>query len=358
MRTYMKQKIALSLVLMMSAWTVVTPAFAEEALQLSKLESKPVMSESSFADNWHVGTNDLALATAVAAGTPVIDPAVTMAMPQPTHMLSPQVQPQMQAPVAPAVDEPAQKTSDDALAPVPTQDEIAAPQLLKEEEPTMKTQEKTIAEPAEEVAAEPIVQQASEPVITQAPEKEATEPVAEKKDEPALSPWKSGAVSSPSIEDGAAVLHQVSGEVEVYNNARRRWIKGREGMVLRAGDRVMTKDNAFAIVWFDSKGRNSARLEKNSELVFKDMEPTTAYLNIGHILVKLDELAPGTTFKVGTNEAVTGVFGTVFEVVRYSQDETMVIGHEGTVRVFPVKAKDRRVEMRSRSWWGSHRMIR
>jgi len=152
------------------------------------------------------------------------------------------------------------------------------------------------------------------------------------------------------LKDGKAMIYEINGEVRVWRESQGEWVRGQEGLELSRGDRIITSKNAMCIVWFDPDGKDMARMQEESEMVFRNVEPTEAYLKQGHVLVKLDELAAGTTFKIGTNDAVTGVFGTTFEVIKKGP-RTCVIGREGKVRVFETKDGDAKAEFAPSSWW-------
>lgn len=158
------------------------------------------------------------------------------------------------------------------------------------------------------------------------------------------------------LTDGKATIQEAKGEVKVWKYTKNTWLSAQPGILLEGGDRLTTGPSSYAIVRFDNKGKDIARLDEKSEMVFRLVEPTEAFLVAGHVLVKLNALAPGSSFKVGTDDAVTGVFGTTFEVIRRG-DVTCVVGREGTVRVFGTGEENRATEFSQKSWWGDNKVM-
>jgi hypothetical protein len=162
--------------------------------------------------------------------------------------------------------------------------------------------------------------------------------------------------NAPELTDGKATIQEAKGEVRVWKHSRNAWLPAEPGLILEGGDKVTTGAQSYAVVMFDKNKQDMARLDEKSEMVFRMVEPTEAFLVAGHVLVKLNEMAPGSSFKVGTNDAVTGVFGTTFEVIRRG-DVTAVLGREGTVRVFGTGEENRATEFTQESWWGNGKIM-
>jgi len=149
---------------------------------------------------------------------------------------------------------------------------------------------------------------------------------------------------------GKARIYSIEGDVMVWRGAFTQWTRAREGEFLEKNDRVVTGEVGSTVIWFDDSGKDKVTLQPQTELIFRNIEPTEAYLKKGHVLVRLDDLEPGMTFKVGTRDAVTGVFGTTFEVIKEGE-KTLVITREGKVRVFDTTNDSTKAEFSTRSWW-------
>lgn len=101
------------------------------------------------------------------------------------------------------------------------------------------------------------------------------------------------------------------------------WIAATDGMVILAGDEVRTAKNGSVEVVLDGgkigavdvKGGSLFRINKAETDPATGDQATLLDLALGKILVKVERLKGGSKFEVKTPTALTGVRGTVFEVI-------------------------------------------
>lgn len=89
------------------------------------------------------------------------------------------------------------------------------------------------------------------------------------------------------------------------------------GMMLNAQDRIVTGEGAYVEVAYDDSLKNVIKINANSRIVFESSRIerlTGLFMDRGSVMVKLDGLEKGSTFKVRTPVAIAGVRGTAFGI--------------------------------------------
>ncbi|MEI6437175.1 MAG: FecR family protein [Candidatus Omnitrophota bacterium] len=89
------------------------------------------------------------------------------------------------------------------------------------------------------------------------------------------------------------------------------------GMMLNAQDKIITGDGAYVEVAYDDSLKNVIKINANSRIVFESSRIerlTRLFMDRGSVMVKLDGLEKGSTFKVRTPVAIAGVRGTAFGI--------------------------------------------
>lgn len=99
------------------------------------------------------------------------------------------------------------------------------------------------------------------------------------------------------------------------------------GMMLNAQDRIITGDGAYVEVAYDDSLKNVIKINANSRIVFESSRierMTRLFMDRGSVMVKLDGLDKGSTFKVRTPVAIAGVRGTAFGIAFNGREATIV----------------------------------
>ncbi len=112
--------------------------------------------------------------------------------------------------------------------------------------------------------------------------------------------------------DRARVL-RFSGVVAIHRAGEA--LKPDIGMMLNDQDQIVTGEGAFAEVAYDDRLKNVIRINANARVVFESSRierMTRLFMDRGSVMVKLDGLEKGSTFKVRTPAAIAGVRGTAF----------------------------------------------
>jgi hypothetical protein len=134
-----------------------------------------------------------------------------------------------------------------------------------------------------------------------------------------------------------ASLDRVEGSVEVTDASTRRTVQGRNGLLLRAGDLIVTKENAKATVKF--RDGSEIRLFSNTSFLIEGGQETSQterffkinlFVKVGAIwanLVRQRQVA-----QVATPTATMGIKGTTLRVVE-RDDRARVAVTEGVVEV-------------------------
>ncbi|MBF0531990.1 MAG: FecR domain-containing protein [Candidatus Omnitrophica bacterium] len=119
---------------------------------------------------------------------------------------------------------------------------------------------------------------------------------------------------SRDSQDRARVL-RISGPVSVERSGGK--IVPVAGMVLNNRDKLVTGEGAFVEVAYDEGLKDVVRVGSRSQVVLESAvieKQTNIFLSQGDIILKLEKLEKGSTFKVRTPTAVAGVRGTSFGV--------------------------------------------
>ncbi|MBF0594497.1 MAG: FecR domain-containing protein [Candidatus Omnitrophica bacterium] len=107
------------------------------------------------------------------------------------------------------------------------------------------------------------------------------------------------------------------------------------GMMLNAQDKVITGDDAFLEVAYDDGLKNVMKINSNSRVVFESSRIeryTRLFMDRGSVMVKLDGLEKGSTFKVRTPVAIAGVRGTAFGI-ELNGKEAVITDYESRIFV-------------------------
>ncbi|MBF0387276.1 MAG: FecR domain-containing protein [Candidatus Omnitrophica bacterium] len=132
--------------------------------------------------------------------------------------------------------------------------------------------------------------------------------------------------------DRARIL-RLSGEVTIQRADET--LQPEIGMMLNAQDRVITGTGAYAEIAYDDGLKNVMRINANSRVVFESSRIerfTRLFMDRGSVMIKLDGLEKGSTFKVRTPAAIAGVRGTAFGVELVGK-EAVVTDYESRIFV-------------------------
>ncbi len=130
-----------------------------------------------------------------------------------------------------------------------------------------------------------------------------------------------------------ARIVRISGPV-VLERAQQRIIPV-VGMMLNAQDKLITGDGAFIEVAYDDLLKGAMRIGANARVVFESARierQTNLFMDRGGIMIKLDNLEKGSTFKVRTPVAIAGVRGTAFGI-RLDGDQAFITDYESRIFV-------------------------
>ncbi|MBF0620158.1 MAG: FecR domain-containing protein, partial [Candidatus Omnitrophica bacterium] len=107
------------------------------------------------------------------------------------------------------------------------------------------------------------------------------------------------------------------------------------GMVLNPRDKIKTGPGAFIEVAYDDTLKDVIRIGGRSKAVLESAmieKQTSIFLEQGNILLKLEKLEKGSTFKVRTPTAIAGVRGTSFGV-RLRGKEAIISDYDSRIFV-------------------------
>ncbi|MBP9733599.1 MAG: FecR domain-containing protein [Candidatus Omnitrophica bacterium] len=85
-----------------------------------------------------------------------------------------------------------------------------------------------------------------------------------------------------------------------------------QGSSVSVGDQIIVSSGAWADLAFDEAWENTARLNQNTRVTIRSLNPTKLSMISGDIYSKLDHLPAGSSFEVKTPTAVAVVKGTSF----------------------------------------------
>lgn len=135
-------------------------------------------------------------------------------------------------------------------------------------------------------------------------------------------------------DDHARVL-RVNGAAFIQRGKEK--ISPLPGTVLNAKDKIITGKNAYIEVTYDDTHRDVLRIGSDSNVVLESAfieKETTIFMDRGEILIKLEKLERGSTFKIRTPVAIAGVRGTSFGVrLTGANKEAVVTDFESRVFV-------------------------
>lgn len=107
------------------------------------------------------------------------------------------------------------------------------------------------------------------------------------------------------------------------------------GTLLNAQDKITTGSNAFVEVAYDDKHRDVLRIGSESRVVLESAvieKKTNIFMDKGEIILKLQDLGKGSTFKVRTPVAIAGVRGTSFGI-RLVENRAVITDYESKIFV-------------------------
>lgn len=107
----------------------------------------------------------------------------------------------------------------------------------------------------------------------------------------------------------------------------------RRAMGLRAGDRIKTGKDSFADIAFDGAKRNVIRVEENSELVLKSIDPRARELELfeGSVLSRVKKLSGKSSFVVRTPISISGARGSGWRVSREGPKKDGIESHDDKI---------------------------
>lgn len=139
-----------------------------------------------------------------------------------------------------------------------------------------------------------------------------------------------------SMIDHEAEVYSVEGKTEIYKKNSPGWVDLTTGTKVQEGDQIKTDKTGRTQVAYDRFLLNHLRIEPNSMVEFKSIEPTQISISDGSLFNILDALPKGAPYEVVSPTAVASVRGTTFAVNYNPADfqENMSVG-TGKVEVFP-----------------------
>lgn len=112
-----------------------------------------------------------------------------------------------------------------------------------------------------------------------------------------------------------AKIIRLQGDVSIYRSGEK--ISARSYMVLNSRDRIETSPGSFVEVAYDDKMANVIRIDPSSRVVLESSvitKNTEIFMDRGRVMAKLNKMAKGSSFKIRTPVAISGVRGTGFAV--------------------------------------------
>lgn len=107
------------------------------------------------------------------------------------------------------------------------------------------------------------------------------------------------------------------------------------GAVLSPQDKITTGENSFIEISYDDMHKDVLRIGGNSNVVMESAaieKKTNIFMDKGEIVIKLEDLEKGSTFKIRTPIAVAGVRGTSFSV-KIKGKEVLITDFESKIFV-------------------------
>lgn len=133
-------------------------------------------------------------------------------------------------------------------------------------------------------------------------------------------------------QDHARIL-RYSGQVYIERGSEK--IPVLPGTLLNAQDKITTSSDAFVEVAYDDTHRDVLRIGPESRVVLESAvieKKTNIFMDKGEIILKLQDLGKGSTFKVRTPVAIAGVRGTSFGI-RIVENQAVITDYESRIFV-------------------------
>ncbi len=149
--------------------------------------------------------------------------------------------------------------------------------------------------------------------------------------------------ANPAIAKENATLSKLKGNVKVFKPGKTQGVKGKTGMPLLAGDRVVTigKDSS-ADITFPNGDIVRIMPDSNLEIKESDFKKKTSRIRLklfaGKIFNIVRKYTKGSKYEVETRNAVAGVRGTTWSAETSEQGEDVFMVKEGTVAARNPKA--------------------
>lgn len=113
-----------------------------------------------------------------------------------------------------------------------------------------------------------------------------------------------------SLQDHLAKVVSLSGtQGRVLKEGTDHWVPVQKGMVIGAGDQIITDKDTLVIVSYDLLSKNMVKIDSNTKAEFRSIEPTDLHLEDGSVFNILDGLS-GVPYQISTPTAVAAVRGT------------------------------------------------
>lgn len=129
---------------------------------------------------------------------------------------------------------------------------------------------------------------------------------------PSMSQMPKGAAESRT--DRQARVYEVTGDVKISSPSGSDWEPVLKGMIIKAGQIVLTSKDGSVSVTFDEAFSNVVHVPGGTRAVFRSIEPTDIGLEDGRIYNLFDGLSASKNWTVSTPTAVAAVRGTYFLV--------------------------------------------
>ncbi|MBI3316707.1 MAG: hypothetical protein HYZ85_01710 [Candidatus Omnitrophica bacterium] len=123
---------------------------------------------------------------------------------------------------------------------------------------------------------------------------------------------KNLSVKKDSLTDHQAVIFEVKGDVRLLKNGDGEWKKAEKGLLLEAGDQILTGEKSSLEFAYDEFFLNIVRIDEKTKAEFRSIEPTDLYMEDGTIFSALDGLGEAGKYQISTPTAVAAVRGTEF----------------------------------------------
>lgn len=128
-----------------------------------------------------------------------------------------------------------------------------------------------------------------------------------------------------------ALLASFKNDVTVYRDAKT--IPVKRGMFFEAQDRIVTGEDSYADIAFDGAKRNVIRIEENSELILKSVDPKTREFNLleGSVLFRVKKLGRKSSFTIKTPISISGARGSGGRVERQGAKRDKIECHDDKI---------------------------